>query len=215
VNDMTETEALTQTAERYRQEGYEVTDRPTTADLPEPLRRQYPALVARKNGKSTLIEVWSRDKVHDLPPESLPAGWDFDVVLIPGAERELDPGPGPSTSLEFATDLLTELENAVPRAARQSRFLLGWSTVEAAMRVAARRDLGFDLDPSPPRELVSELYTFGVLSREQYQSLHRLLAVRNRLAHGFPVDPIGDEDIQALARTARALLVPETVPAVG
>ncbi len=202
---MTETDALAQTADKYRREGYEVVERPPAADLPEALRRGYPALVARKNGKAVLVEVWSRDRVNDLPPDPLPVGWDFDVVLLPGPPSGDVPGPGPEATPEFAARLLAELEDYIPRAAHQGRFLLAWSAAESAMRVAARRE-GIDADRLPPRQLISQLTSAGLLSPAQSDALRELMAVRNRLVHGAPIEPVGDDAVADLVRTAKELL---------
>lgn len=205
---MTETEALAQAADKYRHEGYEVVTNPPPGELPEPLRRGYPSLVARRNGESVVLEVWSRNQVNDLPPDPLPAGWRFDVVLLPGADSAEIPGPGPAATPEFAERLLTELDELLPRGASVARLLLAWSTIESAMRVAAKREK-LDADRMPPRQLLSELVGLGSLSHEQSDRLRSLLDARNRLAHGLPIAGVSNEDVAFLADLARSLLAIE------
>ena len=140
---MTEQEAISQTAEKYRGEGYTVALNPDAAALPAELRDRRPALLATRNGKSVVVEVWTRDKINDLPPAFLPAGWDFDVVVVPRLNGE---GPdllsGPKPTRDYVEKLLDELESCLPLGAARARFLSpgpGW-----------RRPCG-----SPPRTSVS------------------------------------------------------------
>lgn len=209
---MTEADAADQTAEKYRADGYDVIVRPDPNTLPDSLRDRRPALVAVKNGRSVLVEVWSRDQVYDLPA-NMPAGWDFDTVLLPGAPTE-PVIPGPDATPEFARQLLTEYDDRLPRGATQARLLLAWSAAEAAIRVAAQRH-GIPSARVPQRQLLADLTAAGVLAEDHYDRLRGLMAARNRLAHGSPVDPPAPADIDFLADLARDLLAAEPVKAAG
>jgi hypothetical protein len=200
---MTEQEAIARAGEKYRGEGYAVTENPDPAGLPVELRGRHPALLAAKNGTSVLVEVWSRDRVDDPPPQLLPAGWEFDVVVVPRAPAE-DLAPGPPPTQDFAARLLGELDELLPRGAVRARFLLAWSAAEAAMRVAARRE-GIAADALLPRLLATELVTAGVISQEEWDRFRTVQPVRNRLTHGLPADP-GAGDIDFLTGLARSLL---------
>ncbi|MCI0700141.1 MAG: hypothetical protein L0241_03530 [Planctomycetia bacterium] len=211
---MTEVEALEQAAERYRADGYEVTANPTPEQLPESLRRSRPALLGKRNGKSVLVEVWTRGRVNDLPPALLPPGWSFDVVLLPPPEYPDAPGPGNEATPEFTRLLLDELDNLLPRKASQARFLVAWAAAEAGMRVAAGRS-GLAADRLPTKAVARELVSAGVLSHDQYERFDQLLEVRNRLVHGVPGDGPRTEQVEFLAGIARALLGQTPVAAAG
>lgn len=211
---MTETEALEQAAERYRSEGYAVTLKPPSEELPAELRRHTAGFVARQNGKSVLVEVWTRGRINDLPPAMLPLGWSFDVILLPPPEYPDSPGPGNEATPEFTGQLLDELDNLLPKKASQARFLVAWSAAESAMRVAARRN-GIESDRLPPKSVARELVTAGVLSHDQYEHFGRLLDVRNRLAHGVPGDGPRTEQVDFLAGIARGLLNQSPVAQAG
>lgn len=202
---MTEEEAITQAVDKYRNEGYSVTLRPDSTTLPAELRDRRPALVANKNGTSVLVEVWTRGRLNDLPPTLLPAGWRFDVVMLPAPDYQDAPGPGVEATPEFAERLLTELDELVPKGAIRARFLLAWSAAEAAMRVAARREGIADAVLSP-RLLARDLVTAGVISQQQLAQLEPVQAVRNRLAHGLPTNDLETGHIEFLTGFARSLL---------
>ena len=207
---MTDDEAIAQAADKYRKEGYEVVVRPPVETLPAELQTRKAGLVARRDGESVLVEIWSRDRVNDLPPTWMPKGWHFDIVslpkLLPGDGPYPSPGLNPTT--EYVTKLLTELDEYLPRGAARARFLLGWTAAEAAMRVAARRE-GIDGGKVLSRQLLSELEMAGVLSQDQGNTVRELMMTRNQLAHGYPVDDALAGQADYLIGLARQLLSDE------
>lgn len=209
---MTEREAIAQTVEKYRNEGFSVSENPDPANLPAELQQRRPALLATKNGTSVVVEVWSRDRVNDLPPAFLPPGWQFDVVTLPSAAATDAPGPGPAATPEFTGRLLTELENFVPRGAPRARFLLAWSAVESAMRVASQR-IGLNPDGVAVRQLMSELVSAGLLTPEQQAQLLQGYGARNRLSHGVPPENLEPRQIDEMVAIARELLAENAVSA--
>ena len=202
---MTEAEALAEAAEKYRDEGYAVARNLPPDELPEALRRHAPSFVANRNGESVLVEVWVRGRINDLPPALLPAGWSFDVILLPPPGHPDAPGPGAEATPEFTGRLLDELDDLLPKKATRARFLVAWSAAESAMRVAAGRT-GVAADLMSSRHLAAELATAGVISDDQRQQFDRLLAVRDRLAHGVPGDGPHAEQVEFLAAFARGVV---------
>lgn len=207
---MTEREAVAQAADRYRGEGFTVTLDPDPAALPAELRGRRLALLATHNGTSVAVEVWSRDRVNDLPPTFLPAGWEFDVISLPAAESAGVPGTGLSATPDYARELLAEFAG-LPGGATRARFLLAWSAVEAGLRVAAAR-IGIDLESTPTRQFMTELTSAGVLSPDQYGRLRDWMAVRSRLIHGVPEGVPTARDVDDLADLAKQLVTEEGIP---
>ncbi len=159
---------------------------PPASELPEELRHNTPGFVARRNGKSVLVEIWTRGRVNDLPPTLLPVGWNFDAVLLPPPEYPDSPGPGNEATSEFTGQLLDELDNLLPKKAARARFFVAWSAAESAMRVTAQSK-GIESDRLPPKSVARELVTVGMLSREQYERFGQLLDVRKVDSHtAFP-----------------------------
>ena len=108
--------------------------------------------------------------------------------------------------------MLTELEDFVPKGAPKARFLLAWSAVESAMRVAAQR-IGLALEGITPRQLMSELVSAGLLSSIQYERLLQQFGARNRLVHGVPTGDLDSRQIDEMACLARELIVEKPVAA--
>jgi hypothetical protein len=210
---MTEQEAIAETAAKYREEGYAVSLNPDPAALPVELRERRPTMLAVRNGESVVVEVWSRDRINDLPPTFLPAGWKFDVVVLPQFNGDGPYAPAtPKPTRDYVEKLLDELETCLPLAAVRARFLLAWSAVESAMRVTAE-EVGIDLQGMGTRQLISELASAGLISPSRYSSLQRQFEIRNRLAHGVPTGDSSAIDVAGIASLARELIAEKPVPA--
>jgi hypothetical protein len=170
-------------------------------------------MLAVRNGESVVVEVWSRGRINDLPPTFLPAGWTFDVVVLPQFNGDGAYAPSaPKPTREYVEKLLDELETCLPLAAIRARSLLAWSAVESAMRVAAE-EVGIDLDGMGTRQLIGELASAGLISPGRYSSLQRQFEIRNRLMHGMPAGDSSAIDVAGMASLARELIAEKPVPA--
>jgi hypothetical protein len=85
----------------------------------------------------------------------------------------------------------------------EASFLLLWSALEGALRLAAER-AQLPLASLPPSTLIRELYSAGEISREQFEALLGLLPVRNQLVHGFSSRPA--IDVERLREIVTSLL---------
>ena len=85
----------------------------------------------------------------------------------------------------------------------EAAFLLLWSALEGALRLAGER-AQLPLASLPPSTLIRELYSAGELSREQFEALLGLLPIRNQLVHGFSSRPA--IDVERLREIVASLL---------
>ena len=60
---------------------------------------------------------------------------------------------------------------------------LFWSAIEGILRALGER-AQLPLSSLPPSALFRELYSAGEISREQFETMMRLLPIRNQLVHG-------------------------------
>lgn len=211
---MTTAEMVAQAAEKYQRDGYEVDPPADPASVPAEFRDRpfQAAFVARKGGRKVWVEIWARDRILDVgwfPP----SGWDMDTILMPAPDSE-EVFTGPEPSAESARRLLAELERELPLNAKTARLLLAWSAVEAAARTRARL-LGINPRGLTPLGLLRDLVSDGDLTDQILTRLRELRQLRNEVAHGSPVDPVADADIDFLAATARELLTAEPARAAG
>jgi uncharacterized protein YutE (UPF0331/DUF86 family) len=83
-------------------------------------------------------------------------------------------------------------------------FLLRWVATEAILRHIATRE-GLPLERLPSSTLLKELFSLGILSRDDLQMIQRALSMRNALVHGFETMGL-DQTTEELARLAEQLL---------
>ena len=209
IRDRVAADAITRVAEDYRRRGYSVTERPGDTELPRFLSGYRPDLVATREGESVVIEVKvgtrtsATDRLQEVASRvNREPGWRFTLIYVnPAAPDQItEAEPASLSELERrARDAESILRAGQPEAA----FLLLWSTAEGALRLLGR---GVDLpvENLPPSALIRELYSAGEISRSQFDTLMRLLPVRNTLTHGF-ASVTGSVTIEPLRDLVQAL----------
>ena len=149
-----------------------------------------PDLIAKGPSDSVVVEVkvGTRTSVVDRLREvaervNKQPGWRFSVVFA-------DPNK-PDQITEGETAALPVLEQRVQSAQQliqtgqgEAAFLLLWSALEGILRLLGER-AHLPLKSLPPSALIRELYSDGELSREQFDTLLKILPLRNQLVHGF------------------------------
>lgn len=171
-------------AREYRSKGYEVIVE--AAQLPEPLARFRPDVVARKGDEVVVIEVKPRGSLNDPQLQELAKavraqpGWRFELIV-------LKPEPGPGTTAwtaEEVADALRQVETILNSGHPEAALLLAWSAAEATLRILADKE-GLVLERHDAPYLVRMLVTRAVITREQYDQLWQALELRNAVAHGL------------------------------
>jgi hypothetical protein len=206
---------LEKVAHRYRQEGYDVTLRPSAADLPAFLANAEVDLIARKGNESVAVQVKRRDELYDIGPlaETVNAqpGWSYDLVVYPRPSDEGIPADATEPGGSYIDSLLAEADRLLGAGGMRGAFLIAWSAAEAAMREVGRRD-AIEVNSNPPRFVLKSLYANGLMSREDYERLEHCYSVRSALIHGARPASLEGDDIQFLAAFARQLLSGEPAP---
>src|SRR5438067_503199 len=135
-----EREILRQYADWYSRQGYQVAVEPSPRELPEFLRTLAPDLIAYRDGENIVVEIKTSSPASFEQVQRLAralehrAGWKLQVVYadLP------DPEWAPPSELPETGDLLARLDSLSAAGddddANRLRFLLLWSTIEAAAR---------------------------------------------------------------------------------
>lgn len=185
-----ESQAIARVAEDYRQRGYDVVVKPTGADLLGFLESYHPDIIARSPTESVVVEVkvGTRTSVAERFQEvaeriNRQPGWRFSLVYVNPSEPDqlTQAEPAPLTELEQRA---LEANSLLQANQTDAAFLLYWSALEGALRLLGRR-AQLPLQSLPSSALIRELYSSGELGREEFDTLMRLLPVRNRLVHGL------------------------------
>jgi REase_AHJR-like len=195
-------------AREYQDRGYQVTVEPEPRQLPEPLARFRPDLVARKANELVVVEVKPRESLPDPRLQELAKvvraqpGWRFELVL-------LKPDPGPpgarAWNAEEVADSLGQIEAILSAGYPEAALLLAWSAAEATLRLLAEKE-HLDLEQEDAVYLLRLLVTRAVITREQYDRLWKALELRNAVAHGVKPPHLDTPEIAALGKLIAELL---------
>jgi uncharacterized protein YutE (UPF0331/DUF86 family) len=153
-------------------------------------------LLIRKGDEAIIVEVKSRASLAKESQVSELArllrtkpDWNFELVVV----GEEDQWRAPAGARPFAReDILRGLEAAeklLEAGFSEAALLLAWSASEATVRLLVEEE-GIVLERLlTPLYILKQAAMHGVVSREAYHSLTKIVEYRNALVHGFkPVD---------------------------
>ncbi len=205
-------DALREAEQDYRREGYEVIVKPRGGQLPPFLARFAPDLIATKGHESVVVAVKTRADLRSSADlialagavEAQP-GWRLDLSVTPPERVSVVDEDAQSLDhdeiLARATAALTLSQGQQDEAA----LLLAWSAAEAALRIYAAREQ-VPLESNLPINVVTILYSLGLLDRDDYDVLRRGLRASTIAVHGFRL-PQSERRLAAdLVRKVRELL---------
>lgn len=179
----------------YEARGFKVVVDPGPEHVPFDLDGFRPDLLALGRDANYLLVVrvsamWtSMERLVDLSAEVRKhPGWH--LTLVTADDVELVGAPGLDDSLPPWRRLRADASRAFGMvhagAEPDAGFFVLWATLEGVLRKTAECE-GLPIERLPTADVLPGLYDFGGLSMEQYDRLRALLALRNRVAHGFRV----------------------------
>lgn len=192
---------LLELAREYRKLGYKVTIEPQAEQLPDFIAPFMPDMIASNNVETVVFEVKSQRTLSSSPELQDIAkavhgrkGWRFELVVT---------NPRDKAVITTATDDIlnySEIQNRLQEAQILSQqefgeaaFVIAWSATEAVIRTIAARE-GITKERSSFEALSKSLYSYGVLEKDQYETLIEASRIRNSIVHGY-------KEPRSLART--------------
>jgi hypothetical protein len=180
-------------ADRYRAEGYEVTEKPARDVLPPGLKSYQPDFIAVRGDEKVAVEVKrgptlaSEQQLRDIAEvfRATP-GWRFDLVVV-GDDDQAGVRPPPVlTKSGYLARLKTADLIASSAKDYSAAMLLLWTVTEAALRRLLQRS------GDNPRllgtRLVKAAYSRGLIDASEFRSLESLARIRNAVVHGARPD---------------------------
>ena len=135
-------------------------------------------------------------------------GWRFSLVLV-NPEHPDEISEAQAAPLSLVEERVRNATALVQAGQTEAAFLLLWSALEGVLRALADR-AQLPLASLPTSTLIRELYSAGEISRDQFESLLRLLPARNRLVHGL--ESAQGIDVDQLHLLVQALLAEVKTP---
>jgi len=179
-----ERKRLLDIAREYQEKGYHV--EMESSNFPEFLQGHEPDLVVTSNEDNVIVEIVSSQSINNRTRlgqlaetvESMP-GWRFELVVTNPRTKTYE-----DISIEECRNRLWEAHTLYEQRMTISSLLIAWSATEALLRKLANTEKLSRQIRSPVR-LVKTLYSLGVLSRSEYESLNKAAQARNTAIHGF------------------------------
>ncbi len=211
-NPVSEQKLLRTVKRRYTRKGYNVLLEPRSEDLPFFLSGFSPDVIAYNDQESVVVEVKSRadlsaskDMIDLANAVNAQKGWRLDLVVV-------NPRNPPLLEVDAESLRLPEIV-AQLRAAHQlareeqdgAAIVLAYAAAEATLRLVASQQR-VQLDDQQPSSILKQLYSVGILSREDHELLEHGLRMRNIISHGFRLPHAQPELAETLIRVVEALL---------
>ncbi len=197
-----------QTAEEYRNQGYEVTLEAPLDFLPG----FYADLLARKNNEVRVIEVKSRSSLNAIPQIAELAriidtkpDWNFELLLVGEPEKIDSPEEATLYDAGNAMVRIEQAERALSSGLPEAAFLLAWSACEAVIREMLRAQGISEAGISSAAFVLDQAVFQGLMSRKDYDRLTEMRKYRNAIVHGFSVDGFGEKTVKQLIKTVRRM----------
>lgn len=216
--DMTSYESERQRVQKvgqvYRDKGYDVLIEPQGDQLPDFLQAFRPDLIVHKGDEHIVVEVRVRGQVSDFPQVNElakvirnEADWKFELFLLGPENSFFMNGASPLTVEEIRSkrkEVVLFFQNGHLEAA----FLMGWSLVEATLRVLAVKE-GIEGETATPDYLLKQMTFEGIIARETYHELKHAQKTRDAIAHGFKSSQLTVETVQELIDLIDGVLLQE------
>jgi uncharacterized protein YutE (UPF0331/DUF86 family) len=178
-------------AEEYRSRGYEVIEEPSPAQLPDFLSDYRPDLLVRKGDEAIVVEVTSRSslakdaQMRDLAQllQTKPH-WNFELVIVGEGERTSAPEGARPFERDDIPRGIEAAEKLLESGFSEAALLVAWSTSEATVRLLIEEE-GLVLDHLNPPYILKQAVMNGVIARDEYTFLTKVIKYRNALVHGF------------------------------
>ncbi len=204
---------LQEIAADYKAGGYRVLVEPGPAELPDFLAGFQPDLVAFGPQDSVVVELKvgtqtaASERFRDLAEAVRQhTGWRFSLVVIDPSSDDVAPSAEQLLPREEILDRMQKGDELLKVGQRDAAFLLLWIAIESLLRHIAVHE-GLPLDRVPPSALTKELYSLGVISRNDLDVTRRAFAVRNSIVHGFEASGLDEQIVGELTHLGRRLLV--------
>lgn len=198
----------------YRDKGYDVLIEPQSDQLPDFLQAFRPDLIAHKGDEHIVVEVRSRGQVSDFPQVNKlakvvrnEAGWKFELFLL-GPENSFFVNGASPLTVEEIRSKRKEVALFFQNGHLEAAFLMGWSLVEAILRVLAVIE-GIEAETATPDYLLKQMAFEGIIARETYHDLKHAQKTRDAIAHGFKSSQLTAETVQELIDLIDGVLLQE------
>lgn len=199
----------------YEKKGYKVIVEPGTSDLPNFLSEFRPDLIAFGIQENVVVEI--RTKSTLVGSEDLAAlanainavpGWRLELVVTNPKNGHLIDGTNVNLNLAEIKERISEVRQLLTIDQKNAALLLICSALEAVLRLIISRE-NIELERNETAFVVKQLYSLGLLSREDYILLQEAISVRHLIIHGYKSGDVTPDFISGIANRVETYLKAE------
>lgn len=207
--DLNFEEKIKEIVEEYTQQGYKVFTNIEFNNLPDFLKNYQPDIIAMSENDKVVIEVKTKYTLRNSKElENLASiinqqeGWRFELVVT-NSKQVLD-GEREDSNINEVNNLLQDAEQLLNGNFIKASFILAWSSLESIIRKKLESE-NIKSDYNNPVQMIKTLYTFGLISRKEYEFLHNQFKLRNLVVHGFKAPNLDYQITKSLINFAKNL----------
>jgi hypothetical protein len=196
--DTVQQRKLRSIARRYKRDGYRVIIPARGGAIPSFLKGFTPDLIAESEHDRVIVEVkqnrtlrGSNDLQEVAERVSREPGWRFELVTVPSAESAAPPTP------ERMDLIANHARQVMSVGLTDLAYAYAWSVIEVLLSDLALQN-GLKATKAPIGQVVRDLVSQGVISREALDAIEQARAVRNRLVHGEGESPPSAAEVEKL-----------------
>lgn len=201
---------IKEVANQYIQKGYTVFIDPVSHDIPDFLKNFSPDIIAISNDDKVIIEVKSKTTlINSKELESMAnlinqqAGWRFELIVT--NSKNLENENQEELSLNDVITMLTEAEKLLEYDFLKQSFITAWSAFETVVRNKLKQE-NVKSEHTNIAQSIKNLYTFGLVSKQEYDFLQNQFKIRNLVVHGFKSPYIDPQNIRILIALIKDVL---------
>jgi hypothetical protein len=191
INIEIERKKILKLSTEYKKKGYEVKLAPKLNEL----QGYIPDLVVTKNNHTVVIEVKTKSTLTHVKGldeivrkvESL--GWEFDLVVTnPISKKKIESIENKDIDQKYIDETLLISKNLLEKNLFPQALLLLWPIVEYSLRKIL--EIEYFEYKSSRLSLLADIYSFGIIDKDQFETLQLASRYRNQVAHGYLVSNI-------------------------
>jgi len=205
---------IRQIAKDYEKNGYRVIIEPRGADIPTFIKYYQPDLIATSDKDNVVVEVKARtdfatiERLRDIADIiNKRESWRFELIVT-NSKQENQSGIN-SANIDIEISEIEKNLKEVKTIAKQENFLaafiLCWANLESLSRQLLLED-NKKLDNKMPLVLIKTLFSFGYLTRTDYEGLEKLFQIRNQIVHGYKSSELDKKSMDRLITITEKLL---------
>ena len=207
-----ERQYIKETAAKYRKQGYEVIEKPSTEQLPDFFCGYRPDLIVRIGDYTKAVEVMTRQQEsresHSVNLARLledKPDWGHELIILGQVEWLNTPDGAASLDRDEVLQQMERSKELLGAKFPQEALLVSWAALEATVRMRNKFE-GITPDTLTAPAILSQAVYYGAISTNDHTDLNEIRKYRNAVAHGFKLDEFDPAIVRKLNRMVKRLL---------